>query len=84
MQSIKEKFKVDIEKLQGEQITILRKIHKDGTNHMKYYHGTMSAFQNPHLRVKTFDTKYYEEVLPEVARILRDFDQTKKSKQVND
>jgi hypothetical protein len=80
MQSIQEKFKVDIDKLRTEQISILRKIYKDGTAHLKYYHGTMSAFINPHLRIKTFDTKYYEDVLPEVSKILREYDQSKKNK----
>lgn len=78
MQSVQEKFKVDLEKIRGSQITILRKIFKDGKEHLKYFHETSKAFQNPELRVKTFDTKYYEEVLPEVARILREFDQQKK------
>lgn len=78
--AIHEKFKVDIDKLRGEQISILRKIYKDGTAHLKYYHSTMSAFKNPHLRIKTFDTVYYEEIMPEVAKILREYDQVKKTK----
>jgi hypothetical protein len=80
MQSIQEKFKVDIDKLRTEQISILRKIFKDGTAHLKYYHSTMIVFQYPERRIKTFDTKYYEEVLPEVSRIIREYDQSKKNK----
>lgn len=80
MQPIQDKFKVDVDKLRNEQISILRKIYKDGTEHLKYYHGTMYIFQFPELRIKTFDTKYYEEVLPEIAKILREYDQAKKIK----
>lgn len=80
MQSVQEKFKVDIDKLKSEQVSIIRKIYKDGTAHLKYFHSTMNVFQFPNLRVKTFDTQYYEEVLPEVARILREYDQSKKAK----
>lgn len=80
MQSIQEKFKVDIDKLRTEQVSILRKIFKEGTAHLKYYHSTMHVFKFPDLRIKTFDTKYYEEVLPEVSKILREYDQSKKNK----
>lgn len=71
LQSMEEKFKVDIEKLRVEQISVLKAIYREGIKHISYYHKSMAAFRNPELRVKTFDTKYYEEVLPIIIDIFQ-------------
>lgn len=78
MENIQEKFSVDIDKLRTEQISVLRAIYREGTKHLKYFSETMKAFAHPENRVKTFDTKYYEEVMPEIARILKQHEQIKR------
>jgi len=67
---MQEKFKIDVEGLRQEQISVLKAIYKEGTRHLHYYHSSMSCFKYPEKRVKTFDTKYYEDVLPIVIDIL--------------
>lgn len=67
-------FVVDKEKLKGEQLVVLRAIQKAGQKHLSYYHESMAAFQHPERRVKTFDTVYYEEVMPIVIDILRNYE----------
>lgn len=78
MVSIKNKFKVDIESLQSLQIASLRNLKKVGENHLKRYADTMSAFRFPERRLKCHDTIYYEKMIPEVNRILEEFDKIKK------
>ena len=78
MENIQEKFAVDIDKLRTEQISVLKAIYREGQKHLKYFSATMSAFTYPEKRIKTFDTKYYEEVLPEIARILKQHEQLKR------
>jgi hypothetical protein len=81
MQSVQDKYKVPpIETLQGMQISILKAIYKEGEKLLKYYNTTMSVFKHPELRVKTHDTKYYEEVMPIIAKVLREHEQLKKVK----
>ena len=70
-QSMEEKFKVDVDALRAEQLSVLKAIYKEGMKHIQYYNDSMAAFKHPELRVKTFDTKYYEEVLPIIVEILR-------------
>ncbi len=77
MENIQEKFTVDIEKLRTEQISVLKATYREGERHLKYFASTMSAFAFPEKRVKTFDTKYYEEVMPVIARILKEHEQLK-------
>jgi hypothetical protein len=69
--AVERKFIVDVDKLRSEQISVLKAIYKEGTAHLDYYYRTMSAFSNPENRVKTFDTKYYEDVLPIIIDILK-------------
>lgn len=71
LKSMEEKFKVDVDALRAEQISVLKAIYKEGVKHLQYYHDSQAAFKHPELRVKTFDTKYYEEVLPIIIDILR-------------
>lgn len=80
MENIQEKFKVNIEELQTQQLSVLKAIYREGDKHLKYFYGTMSAFKFPERRVKCFDTKYYEEVMPEIARILKQHEQLKQQK----
>lgn len=68
-------FTVDINRLKQEQVSVLKAIYKAGDKHMKYFHSTMGAFKFPDRRMKTFDTCYYERVLPEIAKILREYEQ---------
>lgn len=70
-------FVVDVDKLKAEQISILKAVYKAGDKHMKYYYSTMNAFKHPELRVKTFDTQYYEQAMPEIAKILQEYDKRK-------
>ncbi len=70
MANIQEKFKVDLEELKGMQINQLKLRLKEGERHLKYWNSTMSAFKYPEKRMKCQDTKYYEEVVPEIKRIL--------------
>jgi hypothetical protein len=72
---IEKKFIVDIEKLKTEDINRLRNLYKEGEKHLKYYYETMSAFKNPERRVKTYDTAYYEEVMPIVMSIIRNYEE---------
>lgn len=81
MQSVQEKYKIPpIETFQEMQISVLKAKYKEGEKHLKYYYSTMSVFKYPEKRMKTFDTKYYEEVLPIIAKILREYEQLKKDK----
>jgi len=80
MKSIQEKFKVQVDKLKELEIKILRALFKEGEAHLKYYFTTMSCFKYPERRVKCYDTVYYEEVLPEIARILKEHENLKIAK----
>lgn len=73
MINVKEKFKVNIDSLRATQISVLKAIKKSGEAHLKYYYGTMSAFKFPEKRMKCHDTKYFEEVLPIVDEILKEY-----------
>ena len=73
------KFEIDIEKLGSEQISVLKAIHSAGEKHLQYYYSTMSVFKNPANRVKTHDTEYYEQVMPIVTNILRDYEHSQKT-----
>lgn len=77
MQDIQEKFKVDIDKLRTEQLSVIKSIKREGVAHMSYWYKTMSVFKFPERRVKCYDTMYYEQVLPEVDKILEEFDKRK-------
>lgn len=79
MEDIKEKFKVDVEKLRTLQVSVLKAIKTEGEKHLKYYHSTMSTFSHPALRIKTHDTRYYEEVIPIIVRILEEHGQLVKA-----
>jgi len=72
------KFKVDPSLLQDQQIKVLKALYREGDRHMKYYHSTMAAFKHPELRMKCFDTKYFEEVMPMIEEILKQHAQLKK------
>lgn len=63
---------VDIAQLPEQQIKILKAIKREGEKHLKYYYGTMKHFKFPEKRLKCFDTKYYEDALPHIERILRE------------
>lgn len=77
MENIQEKFKVNIEELQSMQVKVLKATYREGEKHLRYYYSTMSAFSNPQNRVKCHDTKYYEEVMPIIAKILKQHEQLK-------
>lgn len=77
MVNVKEKFKINIESLRAMQINVLKAIKKSGEAHLKYYYGTMSAFKNPEKRMKCHDTMYFEEVLPIVDGILKEYQNKK-------
>lgn len=68
-------FNIDVDSITKEQIKILRAICEEGQNHLKYYHDTMSVFKNPQNRIKTFDTCYYERVMPSVIDIIRNYEE---------
>lgn len=63
---------VDIAKLPEQEIKILQAIKREGEKHLKYFYDTMKHFTFPEKRVKCFDTKYYEDALPQIERILRE------------
>jgi hypothetical protein len=71
MENIKDKFKVDIEKLKTQNISVLKAVLREGERHLRYYYSTMSVFKHPESRVKTQDTVYYEEVVPIIVEILQ-------------
>ena len=58
--------------LPDQQIKILKAIKREGEKHLKYYYDTMKHFKFPEKRLKCFDTKYYEDALPHIERILRE------------
>lgn len=70
MEDIREKFKINLDELKTLQIKHLKLRLKEGERHLRYWNNTMSAFKYPERRVKCQDTKYYEEVVPEIKRIL--------------
>lgn len=70
MEDIREKFKVNLGELDSMQVTQLRLRLREGEKHLKYYHSTMSAFKHPEKRMKCQDTKYYEEVVPYIKKLL--------------
>lgn len=63
---------IAIEKLQDQQLNVLRAIKKEGEKHLKYFYSTMKHFKFPEKRMKCFDTTYYEEALPVIERVLRE------------
>ena len=63
---------VEIEDLQTQHTKVLRAIKKEGEKHLQYYRDTMSAFSKPENRIKTFDTIYYERVLPHIEQLLNE------------
>ena len=65
-----------IEQLPVQNFKVLRAIKKEGEAHMRYFEQTMSAFKFPERRVKTFDTLYYESVLPVINEILQQHKKT--------
>ncbi len=71
------KFKVDPSHLQDQQVSVLKALYREGDRHMKYYHSTMGAFKFPEKRMKCFDTKYFEEVMPMIEDILKQHAQLK-------
>lgn len=77
MVNVKEKYKINIDSLRATQINVLKAIKKSGEAHMKYYHSTMEAFRFPEKRMKCHDTKYFEEVLPIVDQILKEYKEKK-------
>ena len=71
------KFKVDPLQLRDQQVSVLKALYREGERHLKYYNSTMGAFRFPEKRMKCFDTKYFEEVLPLIDGILREHEQLK-------
>lgn len=78
MVNVSDKYKVDIDKLRVMQISVLKALKKTGEKHLESFHSTMSSFKFPERRVKCHDTKYYEEVIPEVNRILEEYSKIKR------
>lgn len=71
MVSIQEQFKVlRPEELKTMELKILGAIYREGVRHLQYYAETQRHFKNPELRLKTFDTVYYEQMLPQIIPIL--------------
>lgn len=68
---MKKVYRVEVDQLKDLDIAIIKSVYREGDKHLKYYHNTMHAFKNPANRVKTFDTVYYEQVMPFVIDILR-------------
>lgn len=77
MVNVKEKYRVNIEKLRELPVSILKTVQREGIKHMKYYNDTMAAFKFPERRIKCYDTKYFEETLPEIEKILIEYEQLK-------
>jgi mannitol/fructose-specific phosphotransferase system IIA component (Ntr-type) len=67
---MQDKHNVPVDKLKDVPVPLLKAIRKAGEKHLAYYSKTMSVFKHPEKRVKAFDTKYYEEVLPIIKEIL--------------
>lgn len=63
---------VDIDKLPEQHIKVLKAIKKEGERHLEYFYSTMKHFKFPEKRMKTFDTKYYEDALPFIDKILKE------------
>lgn len=81
-QHVNDDFEVDVEGLRREQISVLKAIKRVGERHMKYFHETMAAFKFPERRMKAFDTQYYERVLPEVNKILGEYNKLQQQKRI--
>ena len=64
------KFIIEIDKLKQQDISVLKAVKREGEKHLEYYYSTMNVFKNAQNRVKTFDTVYYEEVIPIINDIL--------------
>lgn len=72
MVSIQEQFKVPRpEELRTMELKILGAIYREGVRHLQYYVETQKHFKNPQARLKTFDTIYYEQMLPMIIPILK-------------
>jgi hypothetical protein len=67
---MQERLNVPVEQLNEVPINLLKAIKKAGERHIAYYYKTMSMFKYPEKRIKTFDTEYYEKVLPLIKVIL--------------
>jgi hypothetical protein len=72
---VQKQFVVDIEKLKAEDINRLKNLYKEGEKHLKYYNESMSVFKYPERRVKTYDTVYYEQVMPIIIDIIRNYEE---------
>lgn len=62
---------IDISKLTPDQVFSLEAQYQEGVKHLKYFQDTMKHFQYPERRLKTFDTVYYEQHLPEIKEALK-------------
>lgn len=62
---------IDVDKLSAEQIFSLQAQYQEGAKHLKYFADTMKHFKFPERRMKTFDTVYYEQHLPEIEQALK-------------
>jgi hypothetical protein len=68
---MKKVYRVEVDQLKDLDIAIIKSVYREGERHLKYYHSTMHIFKNPEKRIKTYDTLYYEQVMPFVIDILR-------------
>ena len=61
---------IEIDQLKETPVPILRAMKKEGERAIKYYYDTMHVFKYPEKRIKTYDTAYFEKVLPIIKSIL--------------
>lgn len=68
------KYNIDVDNLQNTQVSVLRRVQRDAIAHIKYFYDSMSAFKYKERRVKCHDTKWFEEMLPIVSKVLKEYD----------
>lgn len=61
---------LDLNNITQEQLLSLRAQYSVGVEHLKYFEDTNKFFKYPERRLKTFDTKHYEKVVPQIKKIL--------------
>lgn len=69
---VKQKYTVNLDEIRSQELSILKATYDAGVAHLEYFRKTMSFFKNPELRLKCYDTLYYEQVIPTVISILKE------------
>lgn len=68
---VNKKYNIDLNKLHDTQISVLKRVEREGQKHLKYFYSTMDVFEFPDKRVKCHDTIWFEEVLPIIQDALK-------------